>query len=184
MGWKSDKDGNHFNGDKRKRDVSDSSGTEINVEIDNNSDDFSEGVKKDFERRRDGIPKNQRIWPKEGFHENFLREKGIESNYKRLLKNWTEKELRSDEGDGKAIIFTNKKHPEYTVEMHPMDEISDDDSDNPDVVYYNAWYMFPAKNGKGIPSSPIVVSETGGYNRDDAVLELKKLLIDFNTDLE
>ena len=47
MGWKSDKDGNHFNGKKRVRDNS-GSPVEVNVEIDNNSDDFSEGIKKDF----------------------------------------------------------------------------------------------------------------------------------------
>mgnify|MGYP001592499629 CR=1 FL=1 len=55
MGWKSDKDGNHFNNDKRKRDVSDSSGTEVNIEIDNDSDDFSEGVKKDFDNQEKNI---------------------------------------------------------------------------------------------------------------------------------
>ena len=48
MGWKSDKDGNHFNNKKRERDVSDS-GTEVSIEIDNNSDDFSEGVRREYE---------------------------------------------------------------------------------------------------------------------------------------
>ena len=47
MGWKSDKEGNHFNDKKMIR--SSEPSTEVNVEIDNNSDDFSEGVKKDFE---------------------------------------------------------------------------------------------------------------------------------------
>ena len=47
MGWKSDKDGNHFNGKKKIR--SSEPDTEVNIEIDNNSDDFSEGVRKDFE---------------------------------------------------------------------------------------------------------------------------------------
>ena len=55
MGWKSDKDGNHFNGDKRRRDVSDSPGTEVNIEIDNNSDDFSEGVKEEFNQNNKSI---------------------------------------------------------------------------------------------------------------------------------
>ena len=52
MGWKSKKDGTHFNSDKKgtTRDLSDTPDTEINMEIDNNSDDFSEGVRKDFGR--------------------------------------------------------------------------------------------------------------------------------------
>ena len=46
MGWKSDKDGNHYNDKRKRRDTG--SGTEVNIEVDNNSDDFAEGVKKDF----------------------------------------------------------------------------------------------------------------------------------------
>ena len=47
MGWKSKKDGTHFNTDKIVR-SSGSPDTEINIEIDNNSDDFAESVRKDF----------------------------------------------------------------------------------------------------------------------------------------
>lgn len=47
MGWKSKKDGTHFNDDKVVR--SSEPNTEVNIEIDNNSEEFSEGVKKDFE---------------------------------------------------------------------------------------------------------------------------------------
>ena len=57
MGWKSDKGGNHFNNDKRKRDSS-SPDTEVNIEIDNNSDDFAEEVKSDFENKSDNELKN------------------------------------------------------------------------------------------------------------------------------
>ena len=45
--WKSKKDGTHFNTDKTVR--SSEPSTEVNVEIDNNSDDFSEGVRKEYE---------------------------------------------------------------------------------------------------------------------------------------
>ncbi len=38
--------------------------------------------------------------------------------------------------------------------------------------------IFPAKNGKGIPNSPTVISETGGETRADALKELKKQLIE------
>ena len=47
MGWKSKKDGTHFNTDKTVR--SSEPGTEVNLEIDNNSEEFSEGIRKDFE---------------------------------------------------------------------------------------------------------------------------------------
>ena len=46
MGWKSKKDGTHFNTDKTVR--SSEPDTEVNIEIDNNSEEFSEGVRKDF----------------------------------------------------------------------------------------------------------------------------------------
>ena len=46
MGWKSKKDGTHFNTDKTIR--SSEPGTEVNIEIDNNSEEFSEGVRKDW----------------------------------------------------------------------------------------------------------------------------------------
>ena len=49
MGWKSKKDGTHFNTDKTVR--SSEPSVEVNLEIDNNSDEFSEGVKKDFENQ-------------------------------------------------------------------------------------------------------------------------------------
>lgn len=46
MGWKSKKDGTHFNTDKTIR--SSEPGTEVNIEIDNNSEEFSEGVRKEY----------------------------------------------------------------------------------------------------------------------------------------
>mgnify|MGYP001584311663 FL=1 len=51
MGWKSKKDGTHFNTDKTVR--SSEPSVEVNLEIDNNSDDFSEGVRKDFEENKE-----------------------------------------------------------------------------------------------------------------------------------
>ena len=47
-----DKDGNFRPTDKgTTRDLSGTPDTEVNIEIDNNSDDFSEGVKEDFAKR-------------------------------------------------------------------------------------------------------------------------------------
>jgi hypothetical protein len=44
--WKSDKEGNHFKGKKKIR--SSEPSTEVNIEIDNNSDDFAESIRKDW----------------------------------------------------------------------------------------------------------------------------------------
>ena len=56
MGWKSKKDGTHFNTDKTVR--SSEPSAEVNIEIDNNSEEFSEGVKKDFEDMNQPFPVN------------------------------------------------------------------------------------------------------------------------------
>lgn len=59
MGWSSKKHSSgkvsHFNDEKVIR--SSEPNTELNIEIDNNSDDFSEGVRDEFER----IKENQKI---------------------------------------------------------------------------------------------------------------------------
>ena len=47
--WKSDKDGNHFNGKKKIR--SSEPSTEVNIEIDNNSDEFSEKLRLENDQR-------------------------------------------------------------------------------------------------------------------------------------
>lgn len=91
--------------------------------------------------------------------------------------NWTRHTLHSVEGDQEAIIYRNKKDPELTVELHPMDDHLDASPEDNDTEHdYNAWYIFPARNGKGIPSSPEVISESGGYTKKDAVESLMKLL--------
>ena len=91
-------------------------------------------------------------------------------------KNWTKTTLHAVEGDGEgAIVYTSKKHPTLTVEMHPMDDEFEEDKENGyEARHYNAWYIFPARNGKGIPSSPEILSESGGYTRKDAIEELLK----------
>ena len=91
-------------------------------------------------------------------------------------ENWIRSELDNQNGDGEgSIIYTNKHDKSLTVEMHPIED-DDPDADEDNENYYNAWYIFPAKNGKGIPNSPHVVSETGGYTRKDAEKELLKVL--------
>ena len=49
MGWKSKQDGTHFNTDKTIR--SSEPDTEVNIEIDNNSDDFSERLRLENDQR-------------------------------------------------------------------------------------------------------------------------------------
>jgi len=96
--------------------------------------------------------------------------------FAKLQKRWTKKELHSEDGDHKAIIFTNKKKPSLTVELHPLDN-ADTREDESEPIR-NSWMIFPARNGKGIPNSPTVLEEFGGENRADALLELKKQLIE------
>ena len=96
--------------------------------------------------------------------------------FAKLQKRWTKNELHSEEGDHKAIIFTNKKEPSLTVELHPLDNA--DTRDNEDDPVRNSWMIFPARNGKGIPNSPTVIEEFSGETRADALLELKKELIE------
>jgi len=92
-----------------------------------------------------------------------------------LQGRWNRKTLHSLDGDHEAIIYTNKKDPELTVELHPLDNSDTKEENDP---FYNEWMIFPAIKGKGIPSSPEVLSESGGETRADALLALKKELIE------
>jgi len=92
-----------------------------------------------------------------------------------LQGRWTKKTLHSLEGDHEAIIYTNKKDPELTVELHPLDNSDTKEESEP---FYNDWMIFEAIKGKGVPSSPEVLSESGGETRADALLALKKELIE------
>ena len=99
---------------------------------------------------------------------------------KDVEKKWNKKELYSDEGDHNVIIYTNKSDPNYTFELHPMDDNEEEDEDGNELeepIYHDAWYWFPAKDKKGIPNSPSTLSETGGYNKKDALREFYKELI-------
>jgi len=99
---------------------------------------------------------------------------------KEIEKRWDVEDLTALEGDHQVIIYTNKSDPSYTFELHPMDDNElEDESGNEleDPIYHNSWYFFPAKDGKGIPNSPTVISETGGYTRKDAVKEFNKEFI-------
>ena len=97
MGWKSDKDGNHFNNKKRERDVSDS-GTEVNIEIDNNSDDFAEEVKQGFDNSLgtliSGSEKN--MWESR-FREAKRQNHGYEQIMESLREHIKEGKLRNDD---------------------------------------------------------------------------------------
>lgn len=50
MGWKSKKDGTHFNNDKKKRDVGEPDNDDFNERIDEDNEEFSENTRKQFER--------------------------------------------------------------------------------------------------------------------------------------
>ena len=82
----------------------------------------------------------------------------VEQDVKTLNKNWQRKEL--DSPNGKSIIYVNKEDPSLTVEMHTDFDEEDED---------RFWYIFSARNGKGIENSPDSYSERGsGYTEKDA----------------
>ena len=96
--------------------------------------------------------------------------------FAKLKKRWDVRLLHAEDGDHKAVIYTNKKDPSLTVELHPIDNRETLENENDKV--FNEWIVFPARHGKGIPSSPTVLSESGGETRADALLALKKELIE------
>lgn len=89
MGWKSKKDGTHYNDGKgTTRDVSGTPETEVNIEIDNNSDDFAEEIRKDFEMEE--ILKQQKIKAIEQQRENLRKQITQSSIVEKLIPNTVE----------------------------------------------------------------------------------------------
>ncbi len=103
----------------------------------------------------------------------------INALFKDVKKRWEERRGDTNlEGDGFYMIFRNKKSPEYTFEIHPItDTIEADPPDHPEDEEFDAWYWFPAKNGKATWNSPTTLSATGGYTQKDAIREFKKEFI-------
>jgi len=101
--------------------------------------------------------------------------------FAQIRRRWDKKSLHSLEGDHQAVIFTNKKDPSLTVELHPFDN---DDSREEDEPFRIGWIVFPAKSGRGIPTSPTVIEESGGETKADALKELKKQLIETDEDIK
>ena len=77
---------------------------------------------------------------------------------------WEEKPEQVFNGDTDSYdyIWINKKDPNYTVEVRSYHD------DELDADY---WYVFPARNGQGIPDSPDIYD-----SEEEAVSEAKKLL--------
>ena len=147
------------------------------------------GNNKGFRRSRDQSTKMQGIKIDSGLRKKrFLTDDDLDRlsdlQLNALLndveKKWDKKEQYSDEGDHNVIIYTNKSEPNYTFELHPLnDNIEYDESDEvpEEASMFNAWYWFPAKDRKGIPNSPSTLSETGGYTKKDALREFTKEFI-------
>jgi len=68
------------------------------------------------------------------------------------------------EQDNNSIIWRNTTDISLTIEIHTLEE---DDLDTEEISYY----VFPAKNGKGIPSSPTIFD-----NKKDAIKYAKSLM--------
>jgi len=107
----------------------------------------------------------------------------IDALFKEVEKSWTKNELISNEGDGQALVYTNKEDPDYTFELHPLTEEEFEDPDGnklEEPILTDAWYWFPTKNEKALQNSPFTLSETGGYTRKDAIREFKKDFISYD----
>ena len=74
-------------------------------------------------------------------------------------------EIYNGETDSYDYIWKNKKDPTYTVEVRSFHD---------EELDANYWYVYPAKDGKGIPDSPDVYD-----SEEEAVSEAKKLLKEF-----
>lgn len=73
-----------------------------------------------------------------------------------------------DESYGNSIVFKSVNNPSITVEAHKFDERETEEIGA-------RWYIYPAKDGKGIPSSPDF-AET----REDAMARVKELMEEFD----
>jgi hypothetical protein len=119
--------------------------------------------------------------------ENIARIKHIEELTKKIEKHWTSEgevpTIEKDDGVNFWHVFTSKEDPELTYEIHWMeDEVEADPPEHPEMQVYNSWYWFDARNGKGIPNSPSVQSETGGYTIQESYEQyLEDILSDYPT---
>jgi len=74
------------------------------------------------------------------------------------MARWEKEEDRND-----AIIWRSRENRRITLEAHKFDTPEDEYLDG-------KWYVFPAKDSKGIPNSPEIVE-----TKTDAIRELAKL---------
>jgi hypothetical protein len=81
----------------------------------------------------------------------------------KLIRNWKD-----------SKIWESRKDPSLTLEMHQFDEPEDENLDG-------KWYVFPAKDGKGIPSSPEIVEKKSEAIRE--IARLKKEYSGFKQDI-
>ncbi len=111
-----------------------------------------------------------------------LSELQLNATFKEVETRWEERRGETNlEGDGFYMIFRNKKSPEHTFEIHPLtDTVEAEPPEYPEDQEFDAWYWFPAKNGKGLWNSPTTLSATGGYTKKDAIREFKKEFISYD----
>ena len=136
MGWKSKKDGTHFNTDKTIR--SSEPSTEINMEIDNNSEEFAENVRREYEeyleeeRRSQSNNVNDVIHYIESKNGDFSWQLDPELDYVGTsLQGYT-----GIKYDDMVKIFGNP-HAGYDKSMHQwtINVISDDGVKSPVIIY-------------------------------------------------
>lgn len=89
-----------------------------------------------------------------------LKKSGSKARSTRMsgVKGWV------DESYGNTIVYKSVNNPSITVEAHKFDERETEEIGA-------RWYIYPAKDGKGIPSSPDF-AET----REEAMARVKELM--------
>jgi len=72
-----------------------------------------------------------------------------------------------DESSGNSIVYKSVNNPSITVEAHKFDERETEELGA-------KWYIYPAKNGKGIPNSPDFAD-----TRAEAMSRVKELMEEY-----
>lgn len=72
-----------------------------------------------------------------------------------------------DESTEYAIVFRSAKDPSLTVEAYSYEPATEEE-------LVDEWYVFPARNGKGIPSSPDLVA-----TRKEALQRAKEIMKEY-----
>jgi len=148
-------------------------------------------VRKSRETKEQGVKVRKSIRKKRFLSEKDFRtmsKQEINVIFKDIEKRWEGEETTGSlDGDGFSMVYTNKENSDYTFELHPLEDEEYEDENGKKLdepIITNAWYWFPAQDGRGLLDSPNTMSATGGYTREDAIRQFKKDLILYDQEFE